>query len=548
MSTPPADTTLLRTSISRNWLIKMAVFLIALLGFGTWGLVDALVIYPRKGLEDASFKLKNYLQAASASNRLSPTALKLDDPAAELSSLAKREPKAGGPKDTLTDLELAKLAWLRALDRAWKLNAPENPIGNASRPKLGPDGTEIYQGVGGSVDAQKEIHRVLFRTREGTGVAIAPDGKRADLSADQVLKDLTAYWTAQKRTPSALEFYDLPSQWVFVAIGYGGAIYIVALLFIVSRRRFQFDPDAKRLVLPSGESITPDDIKELDKRRWHKFFVTLVTKDNRSHTFDLLRYVPLEQWILEMEKRAFPEIESTDGADAAGDSADDAAASTENGAAKPHKKVGAISSMTYGGVPDGVFVVLLFDPAAREGSEDYPAYAQAETLKALAASLSKEQGWNLWLTAGAGIIGGTGAHVAGGPSLGVRSLVEWIDNKGFGYQIDASRLDAAMNGKVQNLAMGSADASTSPYAVTLGRITPTTAARLHDTMMDPPTRGYAGLLIVKSNPATIERLTQPLELEGGLEIKGGECVGAWKASAAEIEQAGLSLPEAAQPD
>ena len=80
MSTPPADTTLLRTSISRNWLIKMAVFLIALLGFGTWGLVDALVIYPRKGLEDASFKLKNYLQAASASNCHPPRSSSMTPP------------------------------------------------------------------------------------------------------------------------------------------------------------------------------------------------------------------------------------------------------------------------------------------------------------------------------------------------------------------------------------------------------------------------------------------------------------------------------------
>ncbi|MGE3107997.1 MAG: hypothetical protein AB7G11_10910 [Phycisphaerales bacterium] len=532
------------TRISKNWLIRMFVFMIGLFGFGTWGLYDATLIYPRSGLEDASFKLKGYLQIASSSSRLSPTYLKIENPAAELRQLAARESKQqgskslGSVKEPLTDLESARLAWLRSLDRAWKLGAEENLVGKAVRPKLGPGGTEIYSGVGGSTDSQKETHRVYFRTREGTGVSVGPDGKRTELTADQVLKDLTAYWTATKKTPSGLEVYDLWSQWVFVVVGYGGAAYILMLLLRVSSRKFRFDPSSLRLTVPGGATVAPADLQEVDKRRWHKYYVTLITKGGVSHTLDLMRYVPLEQWVLSMEKAAFPEAQAEAEAEEAAGEAE------QNGAAKIPRDTGTISQMTYGGVPDGVFAVLLFDAGAAEGEEDYPAYAQGESLKAMAAALSKEHGWNLWLTAGAGFVGGARARVGGTPSAGIRALAEWLTDKGFGYQVDGSRVEAGMRERVRGLSE-SGDGTDSPYAVAIGRVEPATAQRLHEAMTDPVARGYAGLVVVKSNPATIERITQPLELEGGLEIKAAHCVGAWRATASEIEQAGLAPAETA---
>lgn len=555
MTTPSNDANLLTTSISRNWLIKMAIFLIALAGFGTWGLVDALVIYPRKGLEDASFKLKAYLQAASSANRLSPAFLKLDDPKADLAALATRESiqkntkNLAAVKEPLTDVESAKLAWLRSLDRAWKLAVPENPIGSAPRNKLAPGGTEVYSGVGGSIDAQKETHRLFFRTRDGTGVNLAPDGKRSDLSPDQTLKDLSAYWTSQKKTPSSLEFYDLPSQWLFVAIGYGGALYILFLLLSVSRRSFRFDPASTRLFLPSGDSISPADLTEVDKRRWHKFFVTLVTKSGRSHTLDLLRYVPLEDWVLDLERKAFPDQTSPDDPDASA-SGDHYPGSTDAPTTpKLPKDIGAISAMTYGGVPDGVFALLLFDPAPiPDNALSLPAYAQAETLKALAAALAKDRGWNFWLTAGAGSIGGTNAPVGGGPSLGLRSLIDWLDNKAFGYHIDHTRIDPTFLTRLRSLSSDSSLPALAPYAIAIGRLSQAVAANLHDVMLDPPTTGYAGLIIIKSTPASIERITQPLELHAGLEIKATACVGPWLAPPAEIDAAGLSLSDTTSND
>jgi hypothetical protein len=44
-------------------------------------------------------------------------------------------------------------------------------------------------------------------------------------------------------------------------------------------------------------------INEVDKRKWHKFFVFLKLADNSPEIkLDLLRYSPLEDWVLEMEK------------------------------------------------------------------------------------------------------------------------------------------------------------------------------------------------------------------------------------------------------
>ncbi len=67
------------------------------------------------------------------------------------------------------------------------------------------------------------------------------------------------------------------------------------------------------LGLPGGHSLTPADLTDVDKRKWDKFFVSLVVKPGHATlggkevALDLLRYEPLEDWVLEMEKAAFPD-------------------------------------------------------------------------------------------------------------------------------------------------------------------------------------------------------------------------------------------------
>ena len=132
-----------------------------------------------------------------------------------------------------------------------------------------------------------------IRAGEGQHTEIADPSAR--------LTELQAEW-ATRKPPKPLSAFDIPSQWLIAVAGLGLSAWIVVLFAAVARKKFRYEPAAMRLTLPGGKSFTPADIAELDKRQWHKFFVTVRLKDGRSHKLDLLRYTPLEAWVLEMEK------------------------------------------------------------------------------------------------------------------------------------------------------------------------------------------------------------------------------------------------------
>jgi hypothetical protein len=136
------------------------------------------------------------------------------------------------------------------------------------------------------------------------------DGQRVE-SAAQRFEELTRTWT-QKSAPTPLSTFDIPSQWG------GMAVCIVVTLWVGlswargSARSYRWDRAAARLTLPGGHALVPADIAEVDKRKWDKLYVSLKIKPGhaalggRNVEFDLLRYEPLEAWILEMERQAFP--------------------------------------------------------------------------------------------------------------------------------------------------------------------------------------------------------------------------------------------------
>jgi hypothetical protein len=114
--------------------------------------------------------------------------------------------------------------------------------------------------------------------------------------------------TAQQ--PKPLAAYDLPLQWIMLAGCMGISAYMVFLVLLPAARTvYTWEPTTRRLTLPSGRSITPSDLAEVDKRRWDKFYVVLNLKDSAPGgpvPLDLLRHKHLEDWVLEMEKEAFP--------------------------------------------------------------------------------------------------------------------------------------------------------------------------------------------------------------------------------------------------
>lgn len=255
------------TTLNRQWVLKMVAFLIVLAGFGTWGLIDAIWIYPARGEKDASYKLYRYLETARDTGRLTGPDVAVADPRAAFADLESRERdlRKGASQNNLgpraADFELARLEWLRSLKRMWRIDS-------------------------------------------------APERLEDDLQNQ--LATLTTTWKTTN-PPKPLDAFDILFQWVFVALGYGGAAWLLLTIARAKGRTFTWDPAQHRLTLPGGASMAPADIADFDKRKWHKFFITINLKDGSSHTLDLLRHVPLEAWVLELEHIVHPPAEPADG-------------------------------------------------------------------------------------------------------------------------------------------------------------------------------------------------------------------------------------------
>lgn len=251
----PASGDVRATSLNKRWLWKMYVFLLAMLILGFWGMYDAIWLYPQRGLDSAEYLQKTYLEAADKAGTLSLSGVKA--PATELERLSEPLPT--------NDVEIARLRWLDALKLVRNLKVIEDQIASGQEPNPGP--------------------------------TTAPSDPRATL--DQ----LVTKWS-NKNPPAALSPFDIPVQYLFMAIGLGVAAYLIFFLIRCSRTKFRYQPASMRLTMPDGRSFVPADIEDIDRRLWHKFFVELKVRGIGPVKLDLLRYWPLEEWFLEMEKHA----------------------------------------------------------------------------------------------------------------------------------------------------------------------------------------------------------------------------------------------------
>lgn len=244
-----------QTNVNSKWLFKIVIFLVALTGLGIWGLYDATLAYPRRGQAVAQWALYEYLGAARESGDLIRAGVA--DPRAEYDRLRpiRRDLETRAAGDSLAArraaTELKLLDWLDAL------------------------------AVIGRLDAEN--------TR---------------LERPSELLDELSLALAGETPPKRLAAWDIPIQWAFVVAGFGGGAWLGLLILMVRSRRYTFDPETRTLTLPGGRAVTPADLVELDKRKWDKFIVTLRTKAGDPVRLDLLRYTPLEEWVLDMEKAA----------------------------------------------------------------------------------------------------------------------------------------------------------------------------------------------------------------------------------------------------
>lgn len=250
------------TSLNRRWLFKMAMILLLTGGLGIWGAYDGLYLYPKRGIEDAEFKLKLYLEASEKAAMLFQSSV--DDPAAELDELRAKHRDI----TTAPELDRAKYLWLSSVSLVASLDrlAEENSAGGGPATALTP-------------------------TRfPDPGATLAALRKKWD----------------QKSPPVALSAFDIPVQYVFMVVGIGAAAWLILHIARSARMKYRYDPASGRLTLPSGKSFVPTDIDDIDRRLWHKFYVTIKLLPEAGADevrLDLLRFTPLEEWFLNMEKR-----------------------------------------------------------------------------------------------------------------------------------------------------------------------------------------------------------------------------------------------------
>jgi hypothetical protein len=247
------------TRLNRPWLIKMVAFATLLIFFGFYGLYDATIGYPNRGLRYAEFCKYQYLDTAKTEHKLDRRGVSVEEPALELSRLEKLEPGRREPLDG------PRLDWLRALSTAHQLKPALTKIDDP--------------------DAEYARLKTMWTTSSG-----------GHMSA-----------------PKPLSAFDIWVQWIYVALGFGGGFWMIIHFIAVARQKYRWEAETRTLTLPDGTTLTPTDIEEFDKRKWDKFLIYLkikpahATRGGQELLLDLYRYTPLEAWVLEMEKTAFPE-------------------------------------------------------------------------------------------------------------------------------------------------------------------------------------------------------------------------------------------------
>lgn len=247
------------TRLNPRWLLKQFVVAILFTGFGLWGLYDATLVYPARGLAYADYAKYQYLEqvkrkaAGGAWNDAS-----IADPRAEFDRLSKQDASGREP------IVQAKREWLEALATINHLQPSFSTMSNPEQEHA-------------ALDAR-------FNPSSGS-VSL----------------------------PKKLDWWDLPVQWLICVLGLAIGGFMFAFAALVARVKFGWDPERRELTLPGGATLTVEQCEDFDRRKWDKFLMFIRVKaghptlSGQEIKLDLLQYVPLEEWVVEMEYTAFPD-------------------------------------------------------------------------------------------------------------------------------------------------------------------------------------------------------------------------------------------------
>lgn len=269
-------------SLSPRYWIKQAVIIVVVAALGVWGFMDGFVWYPADAVKFAQWSEWEYLDF-------------LDNP----------------PPGASAGANLGVASIPDPVDEFERLGNPDyirNP------------GT-LEQMRGNWLDALTIVNRL---DEQYTKYPRENDDEGSVGSAFERLAALREIWSNVDRAnaPKRRSRLDIMFQYPIFLIGAGLALYFAYGLVRAIGTRYSWDPGTKRITLPGGIEVKPDQIDEFDKSQWHKFYVVLhLAESHPTHAgkdikVDLYRHRGVEDWILEMERERFPEQAEADAADA----------------------------------------------------------------------------------------------------------------------------------------------------------------------------------------------------------------------------------------
>eukprot|EP00913_Durusdinium_trenchii_P005797 g5409.t1 len=239
---PMSETVPTRSTLNRPWVLKMLIFILVVLGFGSWGYYDAAVVYPARGEKYADWAQWQYLQASVLADQeefgWTLNNASVTDPVAELEHLSSEEESARNQEafanpdsrsHRRATAKIARLRWLEGLKLIGRL---------------------------------KPEHTTIENPR-------------------QRIESLQSTW-ASSTQPKPLHGLDIPMQWGIMVICYLVGAYLIVLFLRVAVKKYSWDPDQQRLTLPGGASLVPSDLAEIDKRKWDKFIVFLKVREGHE--------------------------------------------------------------------------------------------------------------------------------------------------------------------------------------------------------------------------------------------------------------------------
>ncbi len=269
-----------KAPLNPRWAFKLGIITFVVFIVGAWGYWDASSVYPNRGIRYADWAKWQYLEQGKLANSedfgIFIRDSSVPNPVEELERLQEPETKTRNLTDAgnssssrhlRASMLVARLNWLEALK------------------------------VVGMLDAEHTVFESPDRERDA----------------------LVEKWRSAS-VPKPLHNLDLIVQWMIMAICWFIALLMFVHILKVRMKRYAWDAGSMTLTLPGGQSITPDDLEEVDKRKWDKYIVFLKLKSShvsladKEVAVDTYQRKFIEDWILAMEDKAFGSQEEADAA------------------------------------------------------------------------------------------------------------------------------------------------------------------------------------------------------------------------------------------